>query len=152
MSNLCRSPLAAAVLQRQLQQRGLQHSISVDSAGTHTHPAGAAPDARTQALALRRGYDLSAHRSRAVRASDYPTFDWLLCMDWDTRALLEGDAPPACHPKIRGLAEFLQTSSSPLIPDPWDGGPHKFDEVLDLLEEACSGLLQRVPSNLIHHV
>jgi protein-tyrosine phosphatase len=72
----------------------------------------------------------------------FEEFDLLLTMDWDNRALLEERCPPQHLQKVRGLAEFLQTSQASVIPDPYYGGDQCFEQVLDLIEEASEGLMK----------
>lgn len=144
MGNICRSPTAEAVFLKRLAEADLLHDIKIDSAGTHNFHVGAPPDERSQRHAAKRGYDLSTLRARPVVESDFEAFDLLLTMDWDNRALLEERCPPAHLKKIRGLAEFLQTSTATVIPDPYTGGAQGFEHVLDLIEEASEGLLKFV--------
>lgn len=92
--------------------------------------------------ALKRGYDLSNLRARSVVDGDFEEFDLLLTMDWDNRALLEERCPAPYLHKIRGLAEFLQTTQASVIPDPFYGGEQGFEHVLNLIEEASDGLMQ----------
>ena len=141
MGNICRSPTAEGVFKAKLQQRKLLDAILVDSAGTHNYHPNSPPDARSQMHALKRGYDLSNLRARAVNDDDFENFDLLLTMDWDNRALLEQRCPPHLEHKIRGFAEFLQTSEASVIPDPYYGDAKNFEHVLDLVEEASEGLM-----------
>ena len=136
MGNICRSPTAEGVFKKKLQQRELLESIYVDSAGTHNYHPNSPPDLRSQMHALKRGYDLSHLRARAVNAQDFENFDLLITMDWDNRALLEQRCPPHLHHKIRGFAEFLTTSDATVIPDPYYGNDQNFEHVLDLVEDA----------------
>lgn len=85
---------------------------------------------------------MSHLRARPVVDSDFEQFDLLLTMDWDNRALLEERCPAQYLHKVRGLAEFLQTSQVPFIPDPYYGGDQGFEQVLDLIEEASVGLIK----------
>jgi protein-tyrosine phosphatase len=142
MGNICRSPTAEAVFTKKLAERGILHKINIDSAGTHNFHPNAPPDERSQKHALKRGYDLSNLRARSVVDSDFEEFDLLLTMDWDNRALLEESCPPLHLYKIRGLAEFLQTTQASVIPDPYYGGDQGFEHVLDLIEEASEGLIK----------
>ena len=142
MGNSCRSPTAEAVFSKKLDDRDILHKFKIDSAGTHNFHPGVPPDERTQAYALKRGYDLSNLRARPVAERDFEEFDLLLTMDWDNRALLEESCPASYLYKIRGLAEFLQTSQASVIPDPYDGGDKGFEDMLDLIEEASEGLLK----------
>lgn len=72
----------------------------------------------------------------------------LLTMDWDNRALLEERCPAQHLHKIRGFAEFLQTTQAPVIPDPYYGGSQGFERVLDLIEEASEGLVKFVSQKI----
>jgi protein-tyrosine phosphatase len=142
MGNICRSPTAEAVFYKKLSDRKLLKIVKIDSAGTHNFHPDAPPDERSQAHALKRGYDLSNLRARPVVESDFEEFDLLLTMDWDNRALLEERCPAQHVHKIRGLAEFLQTTQASVIPDPYYGGDQGFEHVLDLIEEASVGLVK----------
>jgi protein-tyrosine phosphatase len=144
MGNICRSPTAEGVFRKKLASAGLLHKVHIDSAGTHNYHPNSPPDERSQSHALRRGYDLSNLRARAVQENDFKAFDMLLTMDWDNRALLEERCPPEHQHKIRGFAEFLQTTQASVIPDPYYGGTQGFEHVLDLIEEASQGLMQMV--------
>ena len=141
MGNICRSPTAEAVFSKKLADRDILHKFNIDSAGTHNfHPD--SPDERSQRHALKRGYDLSNLRARPVVESDFEEFDLLLTMDWDNRALLEEMCPASRLYKIRGLAEFLQTTQASVIPDPYYGGDQGFEHMFDLIEEASEGLMK----------
>ncbi len=144
MGNICRSPTAEGVLRKKLAGRDLLQKVQIDSAGTHNYHPGSAPDERTQAHARQRGYELSDLRARAVSDSDFEKFDMLITMDWDNRALLEERCPAQHQKKIRGFAEFLQTTQASAIPDPYYGGSQDFEHVLDLIEEASDGLMKLI--------
>lgn len=148
MGNICRSPTADGVFRHKLQRQGLSHLVSVDSAGTHNYHPDSPPDERSQLHAARRGYDLSSLRARQVRAADFATFDLILVMDWDNLALLQETCPPPHRHKLRRLTEFCQMHSSPVVPDPYYGGERGFEQVLDLVEDACDGLLAHVRQQL----
>lgn len=149
MGNICRSPTAEAVLRHKLRERGLEADVEVDSAGTHGWHEGAPPDYRSQHHARRRGYDLSGLRARRLRPVDYERFDLLLAMDWDNLALLEDGCPPAAQRKLRRLMEFAHSAELPVVPDPYQGGPDDFDRVLDLVEQACEGLIDHLAERLV---
>ena len=151
MGNICRSPTAEGVFKTKLQHTNLFEKIHVDSAGTHNYHPNSPPDSRSQVHALKRGYDLSNLRARAVNDEDFETFDLLITMDWDNRALLEQRCPPHLQHKIRGFAEFLKTAETTVIPDPYYGDEKNFEHVLDLVEEASEGLLEFVIKKVHRH-
>ncbi len=144
MGNICRSPTAEGVFRKKMIDAGLLQKVQIDSAGTHNYHPNSPPDERSQKHALLRGYDLSGLRARAVQESDFEEFDILVTMDWDNRALLEERCPSKHQHKIRGFAEFLQTTQASIIPDPYYGGEQGFEHVLDLIEEASDGLMKLV--------
>jgi len=150
MGNICRSPTAEAVLRRKLVSAGWAHQVVVDSAGTHAWHSGAPPDARSIEHAARRGYELADLRARAVVDADYERFDLILAMDWDNLALLEAACPPGQAPKLGRLREFALRLSSPVVPDPYEGTRADFEQVLDLVEDACDGLVRWLLSHRNH--
>ena len=144
MGNICRSPTAHAVLRQRLHSRGLHLRVAVDSAGTHAYHVGEPPDPRSQHHARARGYDLSDLRARQLTPADFERAHLLLAMDWDNLALAEAMCPPAHRRKLRRLTEFCRRYDSPIVPDPYAGGPEGFEHVLDLIEDACDGLVDHV--------
>ena len=142
MGNICRSPTAEGVLHHKLLEAGLQDQVMVDSAGTHAWHAGAPPDPRSVSHARRRGYDLSSLRARRVVDTDFERFDLILAMDWDNLALLEGACPPEHLRKLGRLTEHGRRFTSPIIPDPYSGDDALFEHVLDLIEDACNGVVE----------
>ena len=148
MGNICRSPTAHGVFLHKVRTQGLQERISVDSAGTHNYHPAAAPDARSQRHAALRGYDLSGLRARQLEARDFEVFDLMMVMDWDNLSLTQEACPPQNLHKIRRLSEFCLLHDSPVVPDPYYDGAAGFEHVLDLIEDACDGLLAHVSARL----
>jgi len=147
--NICRSPTAEGVLRKLIADAGLIDLIGVDSAGTHDYHAGEAPDARSQAHALRRGYDLSRLRARRLRSEDFHTFDLILAMDREHHAMLTRLAPLSSRQKLRLMLEFARRPRRDGVPDPYYGGPDEFELVLDLIEDAAEGLLDHLKAELV---
>ncbi|MGE0071458.1 MAG: low molecular weight protein-tyrosine-phosphatase [Thiomonas sp.] len=148
MGNICRSPTAEGVFRAKLKQAGLERRVLVDSAGTHAYHLGSPPDRRTQRHALQRGYDLSGLRARVVEPEDFSRFDLLLAMDWDNLALLEEQAPPQYASRCRLFLSFAPDAPVAAVPDPYYGTARDFERVLDLVEQASSGLLGFVQQQL----
>lgn len=144
MGNICRSPTAEGVFRHLVAQHGLSGQVEIDSAGTHDYHLGAPPDARAQAAAARRGYDLSALRARQVTAADFTRFDYLLAMDEDNLAILQRQCPETHRDRVRLFLDFAEGVSLREVPDPYYGGPQGFEEVLDLAENAAGGLLHHI--------
>ena len=148
MGNICRSPTAEGVLRRKLQQAGLAAEVDVDSAGTHALHKGAPPDKRAVAVAAERGYDLAKIRARPVVDADFQRFDLILAMDWDNLAVLEAQCPAPERQRLKRLCEFAQRFESPVVPDPYYGPPQGFANVLDLVEDACDGLVTHLSKTI----
>jgi protein-tyrosine phosphatase len=149
MGNICRSPTAEGVLRHQLRLAGLDGRIEVDSAGTHASwHAGEAPDPRSIRHALRRGYDISGQRARLVVAADFERFDLVLAMDGDNLRRLEDMCPDRHRGKLGLLTDHALRFSAGEVPDPYQGGSSGFEQVLDLVEDACQGLLLHLRSQI----
>jgi protein-tyrosine phosphatase len=138
LGNICRSPTAEGVMRHLLHERGLDGEVQVESAGTGAWHVGSAPDERATAAALRRGVALDG-AARQVRPRDYVDFDLIVAMDRSNLADLLALAPDEeTRAKVRLLLDDAD------VPDPYYGGERGFDEVLDLVEEACERLLDEV--------
>lgn len=142
MGNICRSPTAEGVARAIAERKGLKLRFEFDSAGTHGYHVGDAPDSRARLAAARRGYDLSSLRARQVNGYDFIRFDLVLAMDRANLKLLR----QACPEEHRGkLGLFLEYGSlnEQEVPDPYYGDERGFDLVLDLVEDAADGLIER---------
>jgi protein-tyrosine phosphatase len=148
MGNICRSPSAEGVLRHKLREAGLEQLVEVDSAGTHDYHVGRPPDERSQAHARRRGYDLSPLRARLVSDADFERFDFILAMDDDNLLLLEEQCPKTHRGKLGRLSQHAVRFDSSIVPDPYYGGAAGFERVLDLVEDACEGLVKHLRERL----
>ena len=143
-ANMCRSPTAHGIFKKKIAEHGLAPSVRVDSAGTHDFCIGEPPDARSREHAARRGYDISDLRARQIQDVDFESADLILVMDLSNLALVQQRCPPAHQGKVRKLIEFCRAASSEIVPDPYRGEPRDFEHVLDLIEDACEGLIWHV--------
>jgi protein-tyrosine phosphatase len=144
MGNICRSPTAEAVFRRALDDARLARRIRVDSAGTHDYHAGKPPDARAQAAARTRGYDLSTLRARAIAPEDFSRFDYILGMDRSNLAHLRQMQPADYGGYLGLLLDFAPWAQEREVPDPYYGGPAGFERVLDLIEEGARALVGEI--------
>jgi len=139
--NICRSPTAHGVFLKMVDTAGLAQRVRVASAGTHDYHVGEAPDARAQAHARRRGYDLSGLRARQVSDADFATFDRILAMDRGHLRILQRRAPPG-YGGLQLFMDYATPLAGPDVPDPYYGGADGFERVLDMIELAAAGLLR----------
>ena len=144
LGNICRSPTAEGVMRSLVREAGLEDEIELDSAGTGGWHVGSPPDARSAEAAHRRGIRLEG-AARQLTAADFDDFDLLLVMDRENHAEARRRAPDdEARRKVRFLREFDPEAAARGdldVPDPYYGGPRGFDDVLDLVERACRGLL-----------
>jgi protein-tyrosine phosphatase len=148
LGNICRSPTAEVVFREVALREAPDLTFQVDSAGTAGYHVGQAPDPRTRAAALRRGYDLSPLRARVVEPPDFEEFDLILAMDRENLFDLQRRAPHNARERVRLFLEFAPELGTTDVPDPYYGGSNGFEEVLDLVEAASRGLLRHVREQL----
>jgi protein-tyrosine phosphatase len=148
LGNICRSPTAEGVMKRLVERAGLASQIHIDSAGTAGWHAGKLPDERMRSHAARRGWPLES-QARQVRASDFDAFDLILVMDGQNLRDIRAFNPTGdkMH-KARLFCEFAQDREETEVPDPYYGGAEGFEQVLDIVENACEHLLQHIQTQL----
>ncbi|MBM5807369.1 MAG: low molecular weight phosphotyrosine protein phosphatase [Cyanobacteria bacterium M_surface_10_m2_179] len=145
LGNICRSPAAEGVFLHLLAQEGLEDRVVVDSAGTGGWHVGRPADRRMRAAAERRGIHLPS-RARQIELADFSRFDRILTMDADNlravQALARELGPRSGQAQIEPMTSHCRRFSVGDVPDPYYGGDQGFEHVLDLLEDACAGLLE----------
>lgn len=146
MGNICRSPTAEAVFRHQVRAAGFEEAIYIDSAGTHDFHTGEPPDERAQRAAVQRGYDARELRARQIHERDFEVFHYILAMDRGNLAILKRECPPQYSHKLGLLMQYGKQFSEGVteVPDPYFGGHQGFEHVLNLVEEAGRGLLDRI--------
>lgn len=149
LGNICRSPTAEGVFQALLADSDLAGRMEVDSAGTGAWHAGESPDPRSTRVAAQRGYRLSGS-ARQVRPEDFARFDHIVAMDRSNLRRLRELAPsPEAARRLSLLRDHGPSAGRGQdVPDPYYGGPDGFDTVLDICEEGCRGLLERLREEL----
>ncbi len=141
MGNICRSPAGEGVLSSQVKQAGWSDRVEIDSAGTIGMHHGEPADVRMRAAASKRGYDLTS-RARQVTAVDLDHFDLILTMDENNRHGVLALAKTAeQRARVQRFCDFCMSYQKTEVPDPYYGGEQGFEDVLDLLEDGCRGVL-----------
>jgi len=147
LGNICRSPTAEGTMRALVEEAGLGRQVQLDSAGTGAWHVGEPPDRRATAAARARGIELHG-AAREVTRTDFDDFDLVLAMDRSNMRALRRLAPSeAAREKVRLLREFDPASAGAAdldVPDPYYGAAGGFDEVLDLVQAACTGLLDHI--------
>ena len=141
LGNICRSSTAEGVMLELIRKAGREEEFVIDSAGILSYHQGELPDSRMRAHAGRRGYEL-IHRSRPVRTDDFYDFDLIIGMDDRNIDGLNDRAPgPEEQKKIHRMTDYCTRMAADHVPDPYYGGSEGFEYVIDILEDACAGLL-----------
>jgi protein-tyrosine phosphatase len=148
MGNICRSPTAHGVFRKMVADKNLSDQIVIDSAGTHAYHIGNPPDPRSMRAALSRGIDLSDLTARQLDDYDFEEFDYLLVADDDNYHLTREACPIEFRHKIKYMLEFATRGGVKEVPDPYFGQGDGFARVLDLLQDACEGLLLELEKEL----
>ena len=142
--NLCRSPTAEEVLRQKAVKQGLADRLFVASAATHDFNAGESIDFHAQKHAMRRGYDLSGLTAKLLQPEDFERFDLILAMEESNLLLLRLSCPPRFQHKLHYFTQYCSEPVSQDVPDPFYGQPDDFEQVLDVIEDGCEGVLGAV--------
>ena len=147
VGNICRSPTAEGVFRHLVQYNGYDELFEIDSAGTHAYRVGSKPDRRSQQAAKLKDIDLSSQVSRQVDYSDFHYYDKIIAMDVDNYNQLKSNSPEDNQSEIELLLEYLPNNKIISVPDPYYQG--RFDEVFEMIHQACIFLLQDLKKSLI---
>lgn len=143
--NICRSPSAEAVFNALLKKEGLSGEIRCDSAGIAGYHIGEPADRRMQSHAMKRGYKLSSIARKFNPETDFDEFDYIIGMDDENVNDLQNLASSTEElDKIFNITDFCSQAGHDSVPDPYYGGADGFELVLDILDDACVGLLNEV--------
>lgn len=145
LGNICRSCMAQTIMQHIVDRHGRTKSYYIDSAGLIDYHEGEKADARMRKHAQQRGYDIT-HLSRPVCISDFKDFDLLIGMDDSNMKTMSKMAQlSGTTDKIHKMTEWcIEYQGSTSVPDPYYGGDEGFEKVIDLLEDACNNLFNKI--------
>jgi protein-tyrosine phosphatase len=136
LGNICRSPLAAGILEAQLKL--LNIDTTVESAGFEPYHVGDNPDRRSQDIARLHGIDISQNIARLFRRDDFDRYDRIYVMDSnnysDVKRMMRNEAD---RKKIDFIMNAVYPGTNTEVPDPYYGGADQFRLVYDMLEQAC---------------
>lgn len=144
LGNICRSSAAEGIFKKMIEEEKLGDKISADSAGTAGYHQGELPDPRMRSHGARRGYKFDS-LSRKFHVSDFDQHDIIVAMDDNNyRDILRLSPDLDSDKKVCRMTDFLQHLEADHIPDPYYSGADGFELVLDLLEDGCRGLLEKI--------
>ena len=147
--NICRSPMAEAILRAAAEKKELADVVTVESFGTGEWHVGHPADPRAVATLASRGYDGSAHRARQFQRGHFESADLVVALDrGHERALRALAATEEDRSKVQLLRSFDPDADSPDVADPYYEEDAAFAEVLEQLEAAAPGLLEHARHQL----
>lgn len=147
LGNICRSPLAAAVLKQKLQQEGLLDRVEVDSCGTADFHVGEAPDERTIAVAERNQVPI-AHVARQLTRKDLDEFDLVLAMDRSIMRHINVLGKGRGKAEVRLFRTFDPLPENYEVPDPYYGDDSAFDRTYEIVNRTCDGIVKYIKEKL----
>jgi protein-tyrosine phosphatase len=145
LGNICRSPMAEGIFIHKIQAAGLAAQFEVDSCGTGDWHAGERADIRARRVAGERGVELPS-RARVLRVSDFYDFDYILAMDGANLLSLQNMQPAGSTARLYKMRHFDPQAPDADVPDPYYGEYRGFEEVFDMLDRSCDGLLAFIQS------
>lgn len=145
LGNICRSPAAEGIMKTLAQNNGVKEKIIIDSAGTIAYHTGEKPDPRMISHASKRGFILD-HKARKFNPEkDFDQFDYIVTMDNQNNDDVKSfDVKGIYQNKIFKMIDFSINYKVDEVPDPYYLGLSGFENVLDILEDACNGLLKKI--------
>ncbi len=145
LGNICRSPTAENIMDHLLQQQAPDLAVETDSAGTGAYHVGESPDRRMrQAAREYYGIELKG-QARQFKVQDFQDFDLIVAMDRQNyQNILRLDPDQRYADKVKMMCSYCTQHSDQEVPDPYYGGESGFRYVIELLTDACSGLLDSI--------
>ncbi|MCR8842791.1 low molecular weight phosphotyrosine protein phosphatase [Paenibacillus sp. SC116] len=143
LGNICRSPMAEAVMRQKVSEAGLSNVISIDSAGTGDWHIGHQPHEGTRQLLDKRNISYQGQKARQIAAEDFKQFTYIVCMDTSNeRNVLAWEGASNASGQVLRFMTMLPEEEIADVPDPYYTG--NFEEVYRLVEVGCERLLQRI--------
>lgn len=151
LGNICRSPMAEAVMRHLVKEAGLTDAIDVDSAGTGDWHIGRPPHEGTRKQLDQHRISYAGMKARLVDESDFELFDYIVCMDSnnkrDVQAMLNGSAKQLkSREQLFTFMELLPDHGVKDVPDPYYSG--NFSYVYELVDAGCRQLLTKIKTDL----
>ena len=141
LGNICRSPLAEGILKSKIDAS----NILVDSAGTGHWHIGHQPDPRSIEVAKKHELDITSQKGRQFTQKDFQEFDYIFVMDTSNKenvlALAQNDEE---RNKVHLILDELFPNENVDVPDPYYGGDQGFEQVYEMLDQACDEIVKRL--------
>jgi protein-tyrosine phosphatase len=139
LGNICRSPLAEAICDQKIKNRGLTNELTCDSAGTANYHVGENPDPRSIRTARDHGIPIN-HKGQQFTITLADQFDYWVAMDRSNyRNMISelGEEPD----QLILMRDFDKENSGADVPDPYYGGDDGFEKVYQILDRSIDSFL-----------
>ncbi|WP_339701489.1 low molecular weight protein-tyrosine-phosphatase [uncultured Marixanthomonas sp.] len=141
LGNICRSPLAEGLLKSKIDTS----NIYVTSAGTGHWHVGEQPDPRSIAVAKKNNLDITDQQGRQFKAEDFNEFDYIFVMDNSNKEnVLKLAKTEEDKQKVQLILDEIFPGENVDVPDPYYGGNSGFDNVYDMIDQACEKIANRI--------
>jgi len=141
LGNICRSPMAEAVLRHYVQEEGLSDQIEVDSAGTYSGHVGEPPHRGTRQILQAHQIQYDGIIAQPVQEKDLAQYTYIIGMDnQNIRALSQ--IAGAQKQNIYRFVDFIPNTTYQEVPDPYYTGD--FQETYQLITAGCRNLLETI--------
>lgn len=142
LGNICRSPMAEALMRHKVMHAGLAEAIDVDSAGLGAWHVGEPPHRGTRQILDVNGVSYGGQKARQLETSDFRAFDYIITMDHANFERVEAlliEQSDTEWPVLRPMMSFVENPIEDIVPDPYYDGRYSY--VYGLLDTACDALL-----------
>jgi len=141
LGNICRSPLAQGILESKVNL----DKVFVDSAGTAAYHVGNLPDERSIDVAYKYGINITNQRARKFTVQDFDEFDYIYAMDISNyQSILMLAKGEEDENKVRLILKEIYPSENKSVPDPYYGSNQGFENVYQMLDEACDVISKKL--------
>lgn len=130
LGNICRSPIAEAVLRKKITENGLPWEVA--SNGTNRFHKGDPADSRTISVCAKNGIDIRSHIARRFKTTDFEQYDRIICMADDVYEELQ---------QFVTQPNQLQKVEIHSFNDPWYGGAEGFDACFNAIDSFCDKMI-----------
>ncbi len=141
LGNICRSPLAEAILISKAEKAGIH--LQVDSAGTNGYHTGEPPHNLSQKVARKNGLEICEQRSRKFIREDFENYDIIYVMADDVMEEIKYIAGNKfdAH-KAKYFLSVYGDGYNMNVPDPWYGDEDGYDEVFEIISKASDKIVE----------
>ena len=147
LGNICRSPMAEGLMHEKISRNNLR--AAVDSAGFESFHLNDIPDRRAVKVMNEHEIDISEHRMRLFKESDFDLFDRIYVMDrYNYQDVISMARDANDIAKVDYILNVLEPGSDKIVPDPYYGEVSSFARVYEMLDKATDALVYELKNSL----